>query len=679
MDRVYKSTVDYCLSLEFSHIILEHSFVQNTNKVYFAYPLLFEKLFTQVEFTSLFIEKLSIAGFLLYRSVIIQDRIRDNDEIEKVNTFGRELLIDVSEYCKTEAISVLKQIFKPESLFWQFFEEVRTDFLTEKEIENQVGQANSIYGKLFKFEELSYIKSIFGRLAVDALFVKALETTIEIEDTINLYEQHQIGIKQYKVLAFALQVVDDIEDISIDLECRQINIAIELCKKDGEDLSVEEVKRRFYFNKIAIGLLSLTLHRIDSVLKQPYNKNTTLSNLLYQVATMLYRKRHIIESYIQTEIYASTLIGNIYERNVADTVSFYINSIDGKVTNTSILRGVKQVIANATTHFKEAYHLMYLPENHGFGEGGVYIGNLFQLSTLLVFFQSLEIYIGVNFYHITQPICKYVLSKRQDNYHGTWCYLNDFKYLAPDIDDMSQIIRGLGRDLAIKYCLQALNVTAERIIQSGAPVSTWIPAIRPTPESKHQDYLNRTMWKDTIDIDVIANLLLLFDSICYTIGSNFEKASEILLNYILTQYNDAGEKLLLPRWYYSALYPIYLLSKLNYVSLPSYFVSKIVDLITRRQNSDGGWGNEYSLYRSDPLNTSLAVTSLQNLSRKAELNGIELSIAQGIDYIQQTQDSDGLWEKVDFIKPRFEEPYSSRLITSIFCLEALMNNERESV
>ncbi|MDD7558764.1 MAG: hypothetical protein SOW44_07935 [Porphyromonas sp.] len=677
MDEIYRTTIDYCSKLDYAETILDRNFVDNTNKIYFSYPLLFKGLFDFVAFDKNFIEQLSIAGFLLYRSIIINDRIRDEDEVEKVGIYGKDALITVSEYCKKEAFILLGKLFRNESIFWRFIAQAKAEFDTEKCLEREIEKYDSVYDKLSKFRELSYVKAVFGRLALDALLAKTLETST-IKEEIILYEQHRVGLEQYKTISFALQVLDDIDDISIDFERQQTNIVIELVGGRSEKLTINEIKGNFYFSGLAVNLLSIVQSGIESIFKQTLReKSNVLDLFLRQIYTITTREKYTIENYNKTKEYANSFMGDIYKDDISSDIQSVIDSLKEQNINEYISKGVRALIANARDHFKEAYHFMYLPPNQDFIDDGVYVGNLFPLSTLLIFFQNLESYSGVSLSKLTQPICEYILSKRQDNYHGTWCYLNDFKYLAPDLDDMSQIIRGLGGVLANKHCSQVLFVTAERIIQEGAPLTTWIPAMASTDKSRRQVYLNETKWKDTVDIEVVANLLLLFDTICYRTNEKFKQATEILLEYVLTQYSKIGDILLSPRWYYSALYPTYLLSKLTNTYLPHDFSTKIVDLIMNRQNVDGGWGNDCSQNKSDPLNTSLAVISLQNFSKRVDVYGLRNVMKQGIEYIQNTQKSNGLWEKVHFIKPRFEEPYSSKLITTVFCIEALIGNENK--
>ena len=111
LKKYRERTVDFCSKLENSSIILEQEFISNTHDIYFAYPLLFTDVFPSAEFDSFFLEQLSVAGFLLYRSIIIYDRLTDGDEPEKVSLLGSSNLMDTFQYCKQVAFKILGNLF----------------------------------------------------------------------------------------------------------------------------------------------------------------------------------------------------------------------------------------------------------------------------------------------------------------------------------------------------------------------------------------------------------------------------------------------------------------------------------------------------------------------------------------------------------------------------------------
>jgi hypothetical protein len=48
-------------------------------------------------------------------------------------------------------------------------------------------------------------------------------------------------------------------------------------------------------------------------------------------------------------------------------------------------------------------------------------------------------------------------------------------------------------------------------------------------------------------------------------------------------------------------------------------------------------------------------------------------INNGIDYLKSTQNQKGYWEAIPFIKPKLNEPYKSKVITTSYVLNVLTN------
>ena len=74
--------ISYCSSLLHSEIIIDRDFMNNISPIYLCYPYLFSPLFN-VDNESI-LQKLSLAGFLLYRATLISDRLIDKDFEDKI-------------------------------------------------------------------------------------------------------------------------------------------------------------------------------------------------------------------------------------------------------------------------------------------------------------------------------------------------------------------------------------------------------------------------------------------------------------------------------------------------------------------------------------------------------------------------------------------------------------------
>lgn len=265
-------TVEFCSKLDYSSTILEQEFTNNTHDIYFAYPLLFIDVFPSAKFDPGFLEKLSIAGFLLYRSVIIQDRLTDNDDYEKVSRLGVPFLSNTLDYCRQIAIGILKELFPPKSEFWSFLEASKECHIMATQYEKTLHSITDAYKCISLFDNLSYFKAYYGRLSIDALFCHYIED-LDVVHYVEACFQHDEGITLYKQFAFLLQIVDDIDDINKDFLSGQANIAIKLTQilfPDCGDL--QGLKKHFYFSGVAPCLFSKICSNADIITKGANDK-----------------------------------------------------------------------------------------------------------------------------------------------------------------------------------------------------------------------------------------------------------------------------------------------------------------------------------------------------------------------------------------------------------------------
>lgn len=669
-------TIAYCSKLDHSSIILEKEFIDNTHDIYFAYPLLFADLFPSAEFDSIFLEQLSIAGFLLYRSIIIQDRLSDHDDSEKVARFGVDSLSETIKYCHQVAFQIFGDLFPSHSEFWSFLTELKEEHVKETHLEKSIESNSQMHKCLCLFEQLSYFKANYGRLSIDALFSRYVATIEDASEYAAAWFQHNFGINTYKKFAFLLQIIDDIEDFNKDFHTGQANIAIKLTKiLFSSDCELESLKKHFYFSGIAPCLFAKICSLSDSIRYETKGRLQILSKLVSSIQYRYAKQSIILQNYVKTKDFSASYSFNLYPHfDIRTIVQQIEEQITRNVQDQAIKNGMIGVVRHATSSFKESFHFMYMPSDEGLIQSGVFVGTVFPLSLIAQLLQQVCDRFAPLLSVLILPIQRYLLSKRQKNYHWTWCYLDGFDYLSPDIDDMSQIIRGLGADLRDERCMETISYIINRIIDEGKPVTTWIPPIVKTPVSEIQEKFNNEKWGDTIDIEVVANLLLMLDSIVSSDIENLSAARDILLHYVEDSYGKCMQGEILPsRWYYSSIYPIYLLSKLQCANLSDELKQRFVYYLMTAQNNDGGWGNDYEKNRSDALNTSLAVIALRNLSEKDRIL-TKQAIASGVKLIRNLQSADGLWEKVNFIKARFEDPYHSRLATTSFCIEALITD-----
>ena len=121
------------------------------------------------------------------------------------------------------------------------------------------------------------------------------------------------------------------------------------------------------------------------------------------------------------------------------------------------------------------------------------------------------------------------------------------------------------------------------------------------------------------------------------------------------------------RWYYGSFYGTYVCLRLlkEFENEYSTSINLALKYILESQNEDGGFGL-IKFSKSDAFSTSFALLALKMYAK----NNTE-PIVKAEEYLIKTQDKLGYWNEIDFIKPRQQEPYKSKTLTTAFVLKAL--------
>ena len=121
------------------------------------------------------------------------------------------------------------------------------------------------------------------------------------------------------------------------------------------------------------------------------------------------------------------------------------------------------------------------------------------------------------------------------------------------------------------------------------------------------------------------------------------------------------------KWYYGNHYGTYVCLRLlkNSENTFSPTIKRALTFIKETQKPDGGFGLSIN-EESDPLSTAFAILSLKLFFQKENL-----IILRAEKYLVSVQTKQGNWNEVDFIKPKVQEPYKSKTLTTAFVLNAL--------
>ena len=299
--------ISYVQKLSLDEIIINQltdiDFIEKNPSFYIFYPKLFSHAF---DIDNNILEKLCIAGYLYYISVLKIDRLIDDKDISEL------ALISIAQ---EESIKLLTEIFGINSHFWSYWNTRRSEYyeavLIEKKLMSQKKHIDiEIYSKLADF------KSAFGKIAIDVMF--CLSKKSDKSKYKKLLESHHF-------FSTAFQINDDILDFNEDFSKGQFNWAIHMMKAKGESFDdPKRAKKIFYLNGYGKELFELAIEYIDRALIKtsdidiPYWKKE-LSNL----------KNKFNSSIIETENYIETLKSSVNQSKI----KYQNNNIEHAIPN----------------------------------------------------------------------------------------------------------------------------------------------------------------------------------------------------------------------------------------------------------------------------------------------------------------------------------------------------------
>lgn len=636
----------YCEKIPFGEEISSLDFIDKNPRFYLYYPYLFSEAFKYYDFKTL--NELSIAGFFLYKSIIIKDQLLDDIYSKKFDGKHKKY-IAIKDFCQDEAMKILMNLFNSKSNFWKKFQKRKMELLEEQRIENELNNNFTIN----EYKKLADCKSAFGKLAIDALYVLTNEQENEVYKNL---------LKSHKYFSTGFQLLDDSEDILIDKTNNQFNFCLNLMK-DEEIKNSSDLKKLFYYKNYAI---------------QTYTKSSFYFTKSIESLNNLDCKKWILEiSYFKQNIDIKTTTLISYKKELskrfelknktsnAPPFPFNKSSISSQFE--ILLNSILEYISyHAKNDFYEAKHIMYLSPKEGFkGRDTVYVGDVFQKAIIWDILCEVN-----NKLNLSEPI-KYgiddIISNRRKTRNGGWSYFPRAIENAADADTLGQILQlfvhSSNEKLIHEYCLKPISILLlDNVLKNGG-IKTWIiPKRNLTKLEKIQLHFNNTKWGSGPNSDVVANFifgLYLFDK---------EKFSTQILNschYLVTQQDKIG--FWNSRWYFREFYGTYVCVRIliEHKTIFHKSLKKAYLYIKISQNKDGGWGQNNT---SNPLDTSFALLSLGFF----KLDTLSPIIINGIDYLLSTKKDNNSWDSVEFIKPRSIEPYKSSIITTVYVLKVFM-------
>ena len=232
-----KEVEHYCINLPMREIIDDQRFIDRNPSIYLVYPYLFSDVFGYTNKSVL--SKLTVAGFLLYRSIIIKDAYLDNIDHD-IKSIDSKNYILAKDICQEEALRLLFQLFGTESEFWHFWNLRRNEYLKAEELNKHLGLSPFNRNS---YEQFADYKSTFGKLAIDALHVLSNQRFIE---------DYELLIRSHALFSVGLQIYDDTKDMAEDFENQQYNWAYSnLHEYHNKNANIQTLKKLFFVSGTA--------------------------------------------------------------------------------------------------------------------------------------------------------------------------------------------------------------------------------------------------------------------------------------------------------------------------------------------------------------------------------------------------------------------------------------------
>lgn len=345
----------------------------------------------------------------------------------------------------------------------------------------------------------------------------------------------------------------------------------------------------------------------------------------------------------------------------------------------NLLNGLSYLLYQFPSEFSEANHTMFFPKEQGFNNKNEWhTGNIFQRSLITDTLLDCNSWMNEQLTPLIEHEIDFLTNARRKTGVGGWAYFPGLLELAPDADDLGQMIQLYARTHDNQsfelFCKPLLNILFDTNKHTHGGFESWIiPSNNLSAEEKLQVEWANEAWGVGADTEVVSNLLyglILKDAISYR--AIIQKGIDFLWN------QQEADGSWLSTWYFGPFYGTYTALRVCLFSAPKTAqLEKTIAFLTHSQLPSGGWGLSNT---ATPLQTSFALLALCLLYEHPTTSVDQNILVKAIAYLQRSQLSDGSWTKSSFIKMEMGRPrgfvhktleYGSKTITASFAVKAL--------
>lgn len=615
------------------------------NGIYDGYPYLFLSAFPSLTLSD--VQPLARAGRIFAQSLFAYDNVMDGFS-PATSALGAQAM-------QFETYHLLYQLFPPDSPFWKRFRRYMSEYANACLEEQRFAAGERSWRE---FTEPLAIEIATAKTGIAKATIAGLT---ELAGDDSLLEPLIESIHHYYV---ARQMWDDLHDWKEDLQTGIPSLLLsrvlhERPAQEERKAALDQMARELYYGGHAQYVLGLALDSLDAA-----------DDLTTDIPDLLWR-RTLTEMRRQCEALLDD-VNRIVRRNlqrVREQPQFTLKLPAAQSRWQQLAwDALRLIVRQWQLGFGEARHIMHLAHEEDFSATQEYhYGDVFQRALIADALCDVAPTLNGHLQPIVDHELNYLLSRRLTSGVGGWSYFPTVPELAPDADDLGQVMQVLlragRREKIVKYCEPPLATLLRDNARADGSFETWIvPATGRTPEQERQAEFNQSKWGVGPDNEVMANLLYalaLYDPM------RFDETIRNGIAYLESQQEANG--CWMSRWYYGPYYGTYVCLRLLSAARPESPTTRgALRFLRQDQNIDGGWGLEET---SDPLSTSLALLGLASV-QDGDSSSDPDRAERALSYLRHSQESDEGWPSIQFIRPRMNEPYSSRTIVNAYVLKA---------
>ncbi|WP_407479303.1 hypothetical protein [Elizabethkingia anophelis] len=614
---------------------------------YLIFPYVFAESFVDLNDNDL--KLLSVSCYLYFLHLTIFDEIVDKKSTNPIIIKN----LATSSFCQEESIKILSKLFNLNSNFWNLWYKRKDNFNL------------SLYNE--KFLTPLSDKEYFDLADLKGEMTKSVLDSLHILSNFNNKAEYKSLIKSCRYFSIGSQIIDDIQDIIDDYENHQFNWILNMVKEALKNKNIpptkESLKKELYSSGIALTYYKKAHYFFN---KSLYYANNTKSALW---------KKLIYKQLDKNIIRVDSLTG-FQKINRIKTKLFLKSNrkifpkLKLQMKNSFFKNSLSFLINEHYKNYIELKHFMYLSNFDGFNnKNKVHIGEVFQLALLTDIYIDIQNQMNVNLNHFIQENIRSIKKYKSKDNISAWSYFPSVNEIAPDIDDLGQIIQVLYKADELKYieshCLSLIDFVNDNCFDDKTGgFFTWIlPRENKNTKQVLQNKYNIEKWGKGPDIEVVANFIYSIQ----LLDTKHHNTYPMSISFILE--NQSKEGYWDSRWYYGKYYSTYVCIRVLIKESKTYYsdyLKRTSDFLIKSQNNDGGWGIEKDF--SDPLNTAFAILILKLVDKEFFYHIIE----KAKKFLYKNRLPNYSWQAVNFIKPRLNDPYRSSTITTAYVLKALL-------